>query len=227
MSHKFKSLLLCITLFIAGVLAANAYVNRLQLSLSTDRDYFVHQISQPFKPINHQTAVMQNFIYQTRVKILKNKTTTIQRKTKSVQQYIEPLELELNQYRTAFTEKTITSKDERLQLYIDLVSKYRDYQRALSSLDTYVPLKHSDSLLSAPSVQLDLVYRTGGDLASTHNRFLDEPRDSSFATAFEPNLRNFLQQFNLNSLLVECHEKTCAVHMSHIWADEYYRKSVV
>jgi len=215
--------LLCFSALIIGVFCANALVKNLELTVNTEREYLVSQVSNSLRPMNRKTVALQNSIYQQRVIVLDHKIKQAERKTKSIQQYIEPLEQELTEYRMTFSEKAAASQDERLQLYIDLVSKYRDYQRAMSSFDTFIPLEDSDSVLSIPSVQLDLVYRAGGALASTHNNFVNEERDSSFAAHYESQLRRFLAVYKLDTMLVDCRTNICAVHLGMHWEDPYFQ----
>ena len=109
MPSRITILTVCFSMFTAGVLSANFLVSALDLSLSTDRTYFVNKITQSIKPLNQQTAAIQHSIYQTRISYLKKQTETMELKTKSVQQYIEPLEKELNEYRMAFSEKAASN----------------------------------------------------------------------------------------------------------------------
>lgn len=215
--------LISITGLALGILSANILLDRLAITVNTEREFLVSQVSQSLKPQNDRTRTLQNAIYTQRVDILENKIREVMQKNDAIAQYVAPLEEELQSYREAFAEKSRASQDERLQLYIDLVSKYRDYHQAMNSLESFIPLEQSDSLLSLQSVQLDLVYNAGGTLAQTHNRFVAEPRDSSFAAHYEPRLRRFLARFELNVSLVECHTRLCAVHLGHVWSDPYYR----
>jgi hypothetical protein len=206
-----------------GFVAANGLIDALEITVNTERDFMVTQVSQSFKPPTKSTLASQNKIYQQRRESLVSKIAETELKTKSVTQYIEPLQEELNLYRKTFEEKTRASQDERLELYIEIVNKYRDYQRATRSLGSFIPLNESDSLLSLHSTQLDLVYAAGGALAQTHNQFIEESRDSSFATYYEAQLRQFFRPYNLNKVLVECHESLCAIHLGHVWEDPYYQ----
>jgi hypothetical protein len=206
-----------------GFIAANTLIARLQITVNTEREFLVTQVSQSFKPPTKSTLALQNTIYQQRVDSLNNRIKKSELQAKSIIQYLQPLEKELITYRDAFSEKARANQDERLQLYIDIVNKYRDYNRAVKSLESFIPLNESDSLLSLHSVQLDLVYDAGGALAQTHNQFIDEPRNSSFASHYELQLRQFLRTFKLNSVLVECHSYLCAVHLGHVWQEPYYR----
>lgn len=205
-----------------GVSAANALLDRLAITHNTEREFLVSQVSQSLKPQSEESRALQQAIYQQRITSLENRIAEVTTKNRAVDQYVAPLEEELQSYRRAFAEKARASQDERLQLYIDLVNKYRDYHQAMNALDSFVPLEQSDSLLSLQSVQLDLVYDAGGQLAQTHNRFIKEPRDASFAARYEFSLRRFLAQHELNVTRVECHQSLCAVHLGHVWEAPYY-----
>jgi hypothetical protein len=206
-----------------GFFAANTLIDALEITVNTERDFMVTQVSQSFKPPTKSTLASQNIIYQQRLESLEQKITQTEQKTKSIVQYLQPLEEELILYRETFAEKTRASQDEKLELYIEIVNKYRDYQQATRSLSTFIPLNESDSLLSLRSTQLDLVYDAGGSLAQTHNQFIEEQRDSSFAAHYETQLRSFLTQFKLNKVLIECHQSLCAVHLGHVWEQPYYQ----
>ena len=221
-----SKLALAFTVLVAlacGFLAANKLIDSLNITVNTEREFLVDQVSQSLKPQTKSTIALQNAIYQQRQQTLENKIKQTEIKTKSVVQYIDPLERELIVYRQTFAEKARANQDERLQLYIDIVSKYRDYHTAVNSLESFIPLNKSDSLLSLQSVQLDLVYNAGGALAQTHNQFVDEPRDTSFASVYEPQLRRFLAPFEFDVSLVECHATLCAVHLGKFWDDPYYQ----
>lgn len=205
-----------------GIFSANRLLDGLAITVNTEREFLVSQVSQSLKPQNEATASLQNAIYEQRVTNLESRIDEVEQKNSAIDQYVAPLEEELQRYRAAFAEKSRASQDERLQLYIDLVSKYRDYHKAMNSLDSFIPLEQSDSLLSLQTVQLDLVYNAGGTLAETHNRFIAEPRDSSFAAHYEPRLRRFLAEHELQVALVECHSQLCAVHLGHVWSEPYY-----
>ncbi len=220
---KLTLVLLALTALFAGFISANQLVRHLAITVNTEREFLVEQVSQSLKPQTKATIALQNAIYQQRQQSLETKIQQTELKNKSIVQYMAPLEQELVIYRNTFAEKAKADQDERLQLYIDIVNKYRDYHHAVTSLETFVPLTESDSLMSIPSVQLDLVYDAGGTLAETHNRFIDESRDSSFAAHYEPQLRRFLSQYNLDVSLVECHSTLCAVHMGVFWDDPYYQ----
>jgi hypothetical protein len=206
-----------------GFAAANALIQALDITVNTERDFMVTQVSQSFKPPTKSTLASQNTIYQQRRESLVSKISETELKTNSISQYLEPLQDELNLYRDTFAEKTRASQDERLELYIEIVNKYRDYQRATRSLGSFIPLNESDSLLSLRSTQLDLVYDAGGALAQTHNQFIEEPRDASFAAHYEAQLRQFFRPFKLNKVLVECHESLCAIHLGHVWDEPFYQ----
>jgi hypothetical protein len=209
--------------FTFGILSANQLLDSLEITENTEREFMVNQVSQSLKPQTKNTIALQNVIYEQRIETLKNRIADVEKKSAAVKQYSDPIEQELALYRDTFAQKARASEDERLQLYVDLVSKYRDYHRATTSLESFIPLKDSDSLLSVPSVQLDVVYDAGGALAQTHNRFIEEGRDSSFAAHYEPQLRRFLAPYELNVALVECHSTLCAVHLGHVWEDPYFQ----
>lgn len=206
-----------------GISVANTLLDRLAITHNTEREFLVSQVSQSLKPQSDATRALQQAIYEQRITSLERRISEVEKKNRAVDQYVAPLEEELQTYRSAFAEKARASQDERLQLYIDLVNKYRDYHQAMNALESFVPLEQSDSLLSLQSVQLDLVYDAGGQLAQTHNRFINEPRDASFAARYETPLRRFLAQQSLNVALVECHQHLCAVHLGHVWPEPFYQ----
>ncbi len=220
---KFTLTLTALIALALGFIAANQLIASLNITVNTEREFLVEQVSQSLKPQTKSTIALQNAIYQQRQQTLENKIKQTEIKTKSVSQYMAPLEQELIVYRETFAQKARANQDERLQLYIDIVSKYRDYHYAVTSLESFIPLDESDSLLSLPSVQLDLVYDAGGRLAQTHNQFISQERDSSFAAHYEPQLRRFLAAYELDVSLVECHASLCAVHMGKFWDDSYYQ----
>jgi len=220
---RLTNVVLGLICFIVGFHGASLLLKKHAITLQTEREFMVSQVSQSLKPQTPKTFQLQNAIYQQRVSSLENKITLSEQKTKSVQVYLEPLEAEVTDYRLAAEDSAANSQNERLQLYIDIVSKHRDYQRVLYSNSEFIPLAESESLFSLPSIQLDLVYREGGALATLHNEFINEARDSSFASHYEPQLRRFLAQFSLNTALVECHAQLCAVHLGHQWAQPYYQ----
>lgn len=220
---KYLVFIMALVALTLGILSANRLLTELAITVNTEREFMVNQVSQSLKPQTKNTIALQNVIYEQRIETLKNRISDVEKKSAAVKQYANPIEEELALYRETFAQKARASENERLQLYVDLVSKYRDYQRATTSLDSFIPLKDSDSLLSVPSVQLDVVYDAGGALAQTHNRFIEEERDSSFATHYEPQLRRFLAPYKLNVSLVECHSTLCAVHLGHVWENAYYQ----
>ncbi|EAR11026.1 hypothetical protein [Reinekea blandensis] len=219
---KLLPITLAVLGFAFGIMAANSLLERLAITHNTEREFLISQVSQSLKPQNETSRALQQAIYQQRIDSLESRIQEVEQKNRAVGQYVAPLESELQTYRAAFADKARASQDERLQLYIDLVNKYRDYHQAMTALDSFVTLEQSDSLLSLPSVQLDLVYDAGGQLANTHNQFINEPRDASFAARYELPLRRFLAQQELNVSLAECHQSLCAVHLGHVWSEPFY-----
>lgn len=207
----------------AGVLSANVLIERLAITMNTEREFMISHVSQSLQIQTPETAALQNATYEQRIQSLDQRIANVEAQTASIELYLEPLETEYQQYRELFNEKAEASQSERLDLYIELVNTYRDYQRINQTLNTFVPLNKSDSLLSDPSVPLDLVHRLGGNVANTHNQFIDEARDARFAQSYEQPLRTFLSNYALNSTLVECHMTLCAVHLTHQWSEPYYQ----
>lgn len=78
-------------------------------------------------------------------------------------------------------------------------------------------------MLALPSVYRDLIVREGGAVARAHNAFLREPRDVSFAARYETPLRRFLSDKALDTMIIECRQSLCELHLSGRWEDPYYR----
>lgn len=207
----------------SGFVLANRLLESLAIGIETERTFLTTQVATALQPSTESSLPKQIATFQQRETHLENKLIETQQMIEATRRYREPIEREVTTYRMQFAERTRASLDEKLDLYIDLVSTYRDYQRAMSGLENFIPLEDGDSLLSVPSVQLDLVYHAGGSLAETHNRFVGEERDARFAEGFEQNLRQFLAPFKLETALVGCQATLCAVHLGNRWQDPYYR----
>lgn len=208
---------------VLGIWAGNSLVYRLELNRVPNRTYFLTSLKALVTPESEASLALQNSIYQSRVTALENKKAELSAQLDSVNDYLAPLEADLQTYRKLRTERVQLSQEEQTQLYIDLVSRYRDYQRALNSIETFVPLEEGESLLAFPSVYRDLILRQGGEVAHEHNRFLNEPRDPAFAAQYEAPLRRFLADYDLNTVIIECRQHRCELHLSGLWDDAYYR----
>jgi hypothetical protein len=216
-----KYLIIFIGCLFVGILTANTLVTKLDVSIHSDRDFFNLEVQQALKPNTEKNTAIQEAIYAQRISYLQSKTKTLEIKKKAVEDYLAPLETQINEYRYAFAEKTQQSFDDRLELYIELVRKHSQYNNAQNNTD-YVPLADSDSLFTFPSIHNDFIRQKGGELARAHNDFIAEPRDASIAALYEPKLRQFLSKNKIQQFTLECHRNTCAVHLSHQWQDLYY-----
>lgn len=208
---------------VAGISLGNAVVEHLNLDSTNDRALIRTSLKALVTPASRETLALQKAIYQSRRDALVEQEAELESQLQSVYNYLEPLEADLQQYRSLRSERIQLSQEEQTRLYIDLVSRYRDYQRALNSLDTFVPLAEGETLLALPSVYRDLIIRRGGQLALEHNRFLEQERDAAFAGQHEPGLRRFLAEFDLNSVIIECRQTLCELHLSGQWEDPYYQ----
>ncbi|MFQ3229724.1 hypothetical protein [Reinekea sp.] len=216
-----KYLIIFMSCLILGVLTANTLVTNLDVSIHSDREFFNLEIQQALKPNTEKNLAIQEAIYAQRVSYLESKTKTLALKKKAIEDYLAPLETQINEYRYAFAEKTQQSFDDRLELYIELVRKHSQYNSAQKNAN-YVPLANSESLFTFPSIHNDFIRQVGGELARAHNDFIAQPRDASIAALYEPTLRLFLTQHKIQQFTLECHRETCAVHLSHQWQDPYY-----
>lgn len=208
---------------ILGIWAGNSLVYRLDLNRVPDRTYFVTSLKALVTPDSRESLALQNAIYQSRVKALEERRAEVAAQLESVNDYLAPLEADVRTYRELRRKQVRLSQEEQTQLYIDLVSRYRDYQRALTEVESFVPLEEGDSLLAFPSVYRDLIVRDGGAVARAHNRFLREPRDVGFAARYETPLRRFLANYDLDRVIIECRQRLCELHLSGTWEDPYYR----
>jgi len=208
---------------VLGIWSGNTLVYRLDLNRVPDRTYFVTSLKALVTPDSRESLALQNAIYQSRVKALEQQRSEALARLDSVNDYLVPLEADVRTYRSLHQERVRMTQDEQTQLYIDLVSRYRDYQRAMSETESFVPLEDGDSLMALPSVYRDLIVREGGDVARAHNRFIKEPRDVSFAARYEAPLRRLLSEYDLDRVIIECRQSLCELHLSGAWEDPYYQ----
>jgi hypothetical protein len=205
-----------------GFLLANHLLADLAISVNTEREFLVEHLTAEMQLPGEQKTAEMKAIYLRRQQNLQSKIEQTRERISSIHQYIEPLEKELILYQKAFQAQAATEQSERMQLNIDIVSRYRDYQRALSQLGEFIPLVHSDSPLSQPSIHLDLIQNTGGHLARTHNRLLEQPRNDSFAQFYETQLQQFLTKNKFSNRRIECRSSLCELQLSQQWDDPYY-----